>query len=231
MRDLCIVTARGGSKRVPRKNVRPLRGKPLVSWAVRAALASGLFDDVLISTDDDEIAQAAMDAGAMFPFRRPAAVADDHSTTSDVLRVALGQWQQLKGALPEYCCCLYGTSAFVTPEDLQAAKRIADAKTCVMAVTEYAHPIQRALEMDDSGSLRYLQPEYTYFRTQDCPPAYHDIGLFYYFSVQAFLEAGGKSFLPLQLKAVQVPRTRAIDIDTEDDWGIAEALAVKNGLL
>lgn len=230
MQDLCIVTARGGSKRIPRKNIRPFRGRPLVSWVVKAALESALFSDVLISTDDDEIAQAAVEAGAIFPFRRPSEVADDHSTTSDVLRIALEQWRHLKGYLPDYCCCLYGTSVFVNSEYLLVAKRMVDRNSCVMAVTEYAHPVQRALRIDDSGVASYMQPDFINCRTQDCALAYHDIGMFYYFSVNAFLDSGGKSFLPLQIKAVKVPRARALDIDTEDDWIIAEAIADANRL-
>ena len=124
--------ARGGSKRVPRKNVRLLKGEPLVSWPVRAAVASNLFQPVVISTDDEEIAHAAVAAGAVYPFRRPDSVSDDHSTTADVLRVTLTRWKELTGTLPDFCCCLYGTSAFITEKYLcEAKKRLYDAE-CVM---------------------------------------------------------------------------------------------------
>lgn len=229
MQDLCIVMARGGSKRVPRKNVRLLKGEPLVSWPVRAAVASNLFQPVVISTDDEEIAHAAVAAGAVYPFRRPDSVSDDHSTTADVLRVTLTQWKELTGTLPDFCCCLYGTSAFITEKYLcEAKKRLYDAE-CVIAVTPYEHPIQRAMSVSLHGKIEYLQPEYVSWRTQDCPQSYHDVGLLYYFSVKAFFASGATSFLPMQLKAIIVPRTSAIDIDTEEDWGLAEALALQLG--
>ncbi len=229
MQDLCIVMARGGSKRVPRKNVRLLEGEPLVSWPVRAAVASNLFQEVVISTDNEEIAQAAIAAGAIFPFRRPDSVSDDYSNTADVLRVALSQWERASGSLPDFCCCLYGTSAFVKPSDLHTAKALLASTECVMAVTPYEHPIQRAITLTQDNCIHYIQPEFVKSRTQDCPPTYHDVGLLYYFSTKAFFAAGAKSFLPLRLKAVVVPRTIAIDIDTEEDWAIAEALASLQG--
>ena len=229
MQDLCIVMARGGSKRVPRKNVRLLQGKPLVSWPVRAAVASNLFQAVVISTDDEEIARAAIAAGATFPFRRPDSVSDDHSTTADALRVTLTQWKDLTGTLPDFCCCLYGTSAFITEKYLREGRALLSDAECVMAVTPYEHPIQRAMTVSPGGGLTYLQPEYVKWRTQDCPPAYHDVGLLYYFSVRAFFASGAESFLSMHLKAIIVPRTSAIDIDTEEDWILTEALAAQLG--
>lgn len=232
MKDICIVLARGGSKRVPCKNVRDFCGKPMTAWPIQAALTSDLFSHVLISTEDEEIASAAQKAGAEFPFARPAAVADDFSTTADVLRVTLRQWQEHDGTLPEYCCCLYGTSVFVTPKYLrQARNTLSPAAQVVMAVSEYAHPIQRALTLDEARTITYLQPEFVSVRTQDCEKTYHDIGLFYYFSVADFLRSGGNSFLPLSKKGIVVPRNRAVDIDTEEDWAWAELLAKHYGLL
>lgn len=232
MKDLCIILARGGSKRVPRKNVRELGGKPLVAWPVQAAVNSGLFDHVVISTEDKEIALIAQQAGAEFPFVRPAAVADDFATTADVLRVTLQQWQEYSGDLPKYCCCLYGTSLFVSGEILRHARSmLANDSELVMAVSEYVHPIQRAMMLDETGTITYLQPEFVSVRTQDCAKTYHDIGLFYYFSVAAFLGGGGKSFLPLAKKGVIVPRTQAVDIDSEEDFAWAELIAKYYGLM
>lgn len=223
--DLCIVTARGGSKRVPRKNIRPFAGKPLVAWPVSIAVASGLFSDVLISTEDDEIAQAAVSAGAIFPFRRPLEMADDYSTTVDVLRCALQQWQDSNGILPQYCCCLYGTSAFITPEYLRQGRVLLKEADWAMAVSEYQSPIQRALRMSSKGEVSYFHPENVMLRTQDCEKAFYDIGLFYYFSVAALIADPTPNLANLRRKAVIVPRTRALDIDTEDDWKQAELLA------
>lgn len=226
---LCIILARGGSKRVPRKNIRPLAGKPLVQWPVTAAVQSGLFRHVLISTEDEEIAAAAVAAGAEYPFPRPRHVADDFSTTADVVRVTLEQWKNHGAPLPEYCCCLYGTSVFATPGHLNAARKLLSPVEFVMAVTEYAHPIQRALAIAESGALTYVTPEFSATRTQDCPKTYHDIGLLYYFSVPAFLRHGATSFVPLEKRALVLPRTCAMDIDTEEDLLLAELMARHNG--
>jgi pseudaminic acid cytidylyltransferase len=228
--DLCIITARGGSKRVPRKNIRHLAGRPLVSWPTQAAVASKLFSNVLMSTENEEIAHAAIQAGALYPFARPSDVADDFSTTADVLRVALQQWKDYSGELPEYCCCLYGTSVFVKPQQLHQARKLCTYADCVMAVAEYPHPIQRAMMVNKQGEISYLQPECVPMRTQDCIKCYHDIGLFYYFSVDAFLQHGAQSFLPLKKRAVIVPRTCAVDIDTEEDFVFAEIMAQYHGI-
>ncbi len=227
---LCIITARGGSKRIPRKNVRPFAGKPLVAWPTEVACASAIFSQVLISTEDAEIANIATKAGALYPFARPHEVADDFSTTADVLRVTLRQWQKYAGSLPKYCCCLYGTSVFITKEYLQQAYTLVQDSDCVMAVSPYAHPIQRALSIDALGNTNYLQPEFALTRTQDCPKTYHDVGLFYFFSVEKFFEHGATSFAPLQKKAVIVSSTDVIDIDTEEDWHFAELIAGTKGL-
>lgn len=229
-KDLCIVIARGGSKRVPRKNIRHIAGRPLVAWPTAAATASGLFQHVLISTEDIEIAQAAQLVGAEYPFTRPMEVADDFSTTADVLRTALQQWKAYSGCLPTFCCCLYGTSVFVTEAQLRSAKELLSTTELILAVSEYSHPIQRAITLDDSGTITYLHPEFVPVRTQDCLKAYHDIGLFYYFSVEAFFRHGGESFLPMKKKAIIVPRTCAVDIDTEADFAWAELLASYHGL-
>lgn len=224
-KDLCIVTARGGSKRVPQKNVRSFAGKPLVAWPVSVAVESGLFSDVLISTEDDAIANAAVEAGAIFPFRRPVEMANDYSTTVDVLRCSLHQWQDATNNLPEYCCCLYGTSAFITVEFLRQGRALLKDADWVMAVSEYPHPIQRALRMTPTGKVSYFHPENVTLRTQDCEKAFYDIGLFYYFSVAAFMADTTPGLSQVRRKAVVVPRTRAVDIDTEEDWKQAELLA------
>ncbi len=229
-KPLCIVMARGGSKRVPRKNMRTLAGKPLVAWPTSVACQSNIFENVLISTEDTEIANAAIAAGAVYPFTRPEAVADDVATTADVLRVTLEQWKNYSGSLPEYCCCLYGTSAFITTHHLQEAHKLAQSSECVMAVTSYAHPIQRAISLSQSNEITYLQPEFVPMRTQDCPKTYHDVGLFYFFSVEAFFAHGASSFLPLQKRAVVVSANSVVDIDTEEDWKFAQLMAQKNNL-
>lgn len=229
-KDLCIVIARGGSKRVPRKNIRHIAGRPLVAWPTAAATASRLFQHVLISTEDIEIAQAAQLAGAEYPFARPIEVADDFSTTADVLRTVLQQWKAYSGNLPAFCCCLYGTSVFVNKDQLRSAKELLSTTELVLAVSEYSHPIQRALKRNEEGDTDYIHPEFINTRTQDLEKSYHDIGLFYYFSVEAFLRHGGCSFGTLKKKSLIVPRTSAVDIDSEEDLAWANILAQYNGL-
>ncbi len=219
--------ARGGSKRVPRKNIRILGNQPLVAWPTSVACQCGVFEHVLISTEDAEIAEVAVKAGAIYPFVRPQEVADDFATTADVLRVSLKQWESYSGSLPQYCCCLYGTSAFVTAQHLRQAYELVKKSECVMAVTPYKHPIQRAVSLSDDNEITYLQPEFVPVRTQDCPQTYHDVGLFYFFSVEAFFEHGAASFVPLQKRAVVVSSSEVIDIDTEEDWSLAELMAQK----
>ncbi len=230
-KSLCIVMARGGSKRVPRKNLRILTGKPLVAWPTSVACQSNIFEHVLISTEDTEIANAAVNAGAIYPFSRPEAVADDYATTADVLRMSLEQWKDYSGSLPKYCCCLYGTSAFITKQYLQQANELVKKTECVMAVSPYVHPIQRAISLSDNNEVNYLQPEFVAMRTQDCPKNYHDVGLFYFFSVEAFFEHGATSFVPLQKRAVIVSLNEAIDIDTEEDFIMAEFLMQKRNAI
>lgn len=222
--DLCIVLARGGSKRIPRKNIRSFCGQPMLTWPIRAARESTLFDDILISTEDAEIALLAQDAGAIYPFSRSRERATDFATTGEVLREVLENWRNYAGALPEFCCCLYGTSVFVTPSCLQEARKLLDSTELVLAVSEYVHPIQRALYFNDEGVLEYLAPEYVNWRTQDCPKRYHDIGLFYYFSTKSFLNQKQPSFVTMRKKPLIIERQNAIDIDNEDDFYIAEAL-------
>ncbi len=233
MSDECIaiITARGGSTRVPRKNVRPFCGRPMVAWPTRAACVSGLFSRVIISTDNEEIAAAAMQEGAERPYVRPPELADAHSTTTQVLRHDLAEIKNQTGRLPAFCCCLYGTSAMVTPKILTQALdmlRRPDIEL-VMAVIRYGHPIERALQFDAAGKLRYRQPEFVPVRTQDIAPSYHDAGLLYFFNVRAFMEGDG-TFLPLTKTAIEVSAREIVDIDTEEDWDMAETLAKQKGL-
>lgn len=229
---IAVILARGGSTRVPRKNVRPFCGRPMVAWPTRTACASGLFRRVIISTDDEEIADAAMREGAERPFIRPAEFADAFSTTADVLFHALKELGNEKGQQPEWCCCLYGTSALVSSELLKKAALLSreEGTELVMAVTRYSHPVERGLAMDESGLLHYLHPECASMRTQDFTPAWHDTGLLYWFSVSAFIQNGGQSFVPLKKRALPVSSLDAIDIDTEADWEFAEQVARYRGL-
>lgn len=230
--NLAVIMARGGSKRIPRKNARNFCGRPMVAWSVAHAANCGLFSQIVISTDDREIADIAAAAGASMHGLRPEALSNDYATTADVLLHELKSCKQREGALPELCCCLYGTSAMAFPNVLlQGMNTLLDSGAeMLMAVIPYGHPIERALQIDDFGLAQYRQPEFALTRTQDIRPSYHDSGLLYWFRPDAFLRHGGKNFAPLRKAAIVVSPRHVVDIDTEEDWEFAEALATKHGL-
>ncbi len=221
---LCIVMARGGSKRVPHKNKRMFNGRPMLAWPIEIALESELFSDVVISTDDNHIAELAVQYGAQLPFLRPIELASDFTTTAEVLRYTLSTLKEKHSKRYKYCCCLYGTSAMIRKEYLQNAfDKLASTDTeCVYAVAEYSHPIERALQFNQDNSISYRFSEHVSMRTQDIQPSYYDLGLFYLFSVEAFQKTSSNSFLALQKTAIILPRFAAIDIDNEEDLFLAE---------
>lgn len=220
--SICLIPARGGSKRIPRKNIRPFRGLPMIAWSIRSARDSGLFSRLIVSTDDDEIAAVARDAGAEVPFTRPAALADDHAATIPVIRHAL-DWLEAEGALPETLCCLYATAPFVRPDDLCAgAALLGEGVDFVLAATEYAFPIQRALRLAPDGAVGMLDPVAYGTRSQDLEPAFHDAGQFYWGRSRAWRQAA--EFFGPHTRALILPRHRVQDIDTPQDWDRAERM-------
>ncbi len=226
--NIAIIPARGGSKRIPRKNIRSFCGRPMIAWPIAAAKASDLFDHVLVSTDDEEIAGAARAAGAETPFLRPAELADDYTGTNDVIVHAL-QWAQGAGWAPDAACCVYATAAFVQPRDLiEARKLLAPDCDYVFPALRYGHPPQRGFLKGPKGAPELLQPEFQKTRTQDLQAVYHDAGQFYWGKADAWLEE--RPVFESRTRFVEVPPTRAWDIDNEEDWTIAEALfAAING--
>lgn len=222
---IALILARGGSKRIPRKNIRNFCGLPMIAWPIRVALASGLFSQVIVSTDDKEIAAVAKEHGAQCPELRPAFLSDDFSTTADVLHY-LFKGLRAEGNLAKSCCCLYGTSAFLTADLLLKGNNLLQMQNTevVMAVTEYPHPIERALLQNEEGFLHYFHADSASLRTQDCAVAYHDIGLLYWLDIQSFLASENNCLSNMSIRPLFVPRHLAIDIDTEDDWMIAESL-------
>lgn len=217
---LAIITARGGSRRIPRKNIKDFCGKPIIAYSIEAALKSGAFDTVMVSTDDEEIAGIARQYGAEVPFFRDAKTSDDHSTTSDVLKEVLAAYEK-RGERYDTACCLYPTAPFVTAEKLRTAmERLADAGADVLIpVTAFSYPIQRAMIIED-GKLVFRHPEYLNSRSQDLEPHYHDAGQFYVFHTEAFLRTGqliAGNILPLVVSEMEVQ-----DIDNITDWKIAE---------
>lgn len=220
---IAIIPARGGSKRIPRKNIKLFCGKPMIAWSIEAALASGCFDQVVVSTDDAEIAEIACQCGATVPFTRPVELSDDHTGTIPVIRHAI-EWMNTQGQSVETACCLYATAPFVSAEDLQRGLATLQSNTCdyAFSVTSYAFPIQRAIRLSQQGRVEMFNPEYFNTRSQDLEEAYHDAGQFYWGQAEAWLQ--GRVIFSSGSLPVLLPRHRVQDIDTPEDWERAEWL-------
>ena len=223
MSTICVIPARGGSKRIPRKNVRPFRGQPMIAWSIQAALDSGCFDQVVVSTDDLEIAAIAREYGASIPFSRPASLSDDFAGTTDVVVHAIEELAS-RDCSPSLICCLYATAPFVRPEDLRSGHALwlaQEPSRPVFTAATYAFPIQRAFVINADGGAEMLQPNCYQLRSQDLPNAYHDAGQFYWADHTQWLAKPQFSHgtVPLIL-----PRWRVQDVDTEEDWQQAELL-------
>ncbi len=218
--SVAIIPARGGSKRIPRKNIRTMSGKPLLWWSIQTCLSSGAFGDVIVSTDDEEIAAVALSAGAKVPFMRPAPLADDMTATVDVIAHAVG-WLIEEGRTVETVCCVYPAAVFLRGEDYSRSRALLDRAPYVATVTRYPYPVQRALTMGSGGALAFAHPEYASSRTQDLDERWHDAGQFYWGTARAWLDR-----LSLLDNAVgyAVDGALVCDIDTEEDWRRAEQL-------
>lgn len=220
---VAIVPARGGSKRIPRKNIRPFCGKPMIAWSINAALESGCFDKVIVSTDDETIAAVASDLGAEVPFKRPADLSDDHTPTIPVISHAI-QWLQNYGISLSAVCCIYATAPFLNPDDLRTGLRLLEEKyfDYVFSATRFNFPIQRAIRMEADGTLAMFQPEHFNTRSQDLEEAYHDAGQFYWGRANTW--TNGLPIFTANSTFIRLPSWRVQDIDTEDDWIRAESL-------
>jgi len=224
MSCVAVIPARGGSKRIPRKNIKPFAGKPMMAWSIEAALNSGLFDRVVVSTDDTEIAALAEEYGAEVPFMRPAHLADDHTATIPVIAHAIEALTE-QGEFPTDVCCIYATAPFISVEDLKASYeqfRDTDSHYC-FTVTEFAAPVFRSFSVEADHSIEMFWPENFEKRSQDLPNAYHDAGQFYWGKARAWTN-GDVIFAP-HSQAFVIPRWRVQDIDTSDDWTRAELMA------
>jgi pseudaminic acid cytidylyltransferase len=217
---VAVIPARGGSKRIPRKNVRPFAGRPMICHAIGAAQAAGIFDRIVVSTDDDEIAQAARDAGADVPFQRPPALATDHAGTVPVIAHAV---DALDLCDDDAVCCLYPAVPLLEAEDLSRGLDLleAGASGYVFPVAAYPSPVQRALVRGAEGASRSLYPEFAQTRTQDLVPAFFDAGQFYW--ARAATWRAGLS-IHGHARTIVLPDWRVVDIDTPDDWARAEML-------
>lgn len=218
---LAVIPARGGSKRIPRKNIKPFGGLPMIAWSIRAAIQSACFDRIIVSTDDAEIAQVAKEHGADVPFMRPPELSDDHTGTIPVIAHAI-QWQSTHGVPANQVCCIYATAPFVQPGDLQRGLQVLQSSGAdyAFSVTSYAFPIQRAIRVTPEGRVQMFQPEHFGTRSQDLEEAWHDAGQFYWGQVQAWLT--NKPLFSPDAAPVPLPRYRVQDIDTPEDWKRAE---------
>lgn len=220
MKAVAIITARGGSKRIPRKNIKDFLGKPIIAYSILAALESGCFDEVMVSTDDQEIADVARQYGACVPFLRAAETSNDFATTEDVLVEVLAEYEK-RGTQFSKGCCIYPTAPFVTAEKLKAGynELIRLDVDSVFPVVRFSYPIQRALKIED-GLVSMIWPEHLYTRSQDLMPAYHDSGQFYWFDVPRFHIS--KNLFSERAAPIEVPESEVQDIDTIEDWKVAE---------
>ncbi len=217
---VAIITARGGSKRIPGKNSREFMGKPMLCYAVEAALSSGIFREVMVSTEDEKIAALARQAGAAVPFMRSERTAGDFATTDDVLMEVLETYEG-RGEVFDYMACIYPTAPFVTAGKLREAMELLIEKDAsgVMPVVRFSFPPQRGMAVRD-GRLVYCYPENAAKRSQDLEPMYHDSGQFYCYHVKRYMACRGD--LPEGYLPVFVPETQVQDIDNPSDWALAE---------
>ncbi len=217
---LAIIPARGGSKRIPRKNIRPFLGKPIIQYSIETARQSGCFDIVMVSTDDAEIAEVAMSCGAETPFQRSQANANDYAMLPDVILEVLSEYEQ-RGQTFDYFCCILATAPFVQAAWLSDAfaKLQQNDADCVMPLVRFGYPIQRALRMQN-GQISMMWPEHLNSRSNDLEPGYHDSGLFYWMQTERFLAQ--KKIFAEKTIGIELPESQVQDIDSEEDWRIAE---------
>lgn len=218
--NIAIITARGGSKRIPHKNIKEFCGKPIIEYSIEAAKEAGIFDDIMISTDDDVIADIAIKAGAKVPFMRSKQTSNDYATTADVLKEVLGKYKEA-GRIFEIACCIYPTAPFVTGDKLKKAVEILESKDfdSVMPVTSFSFPPLRGMKLDNE-KLQYKWPEYAMKRSQDMETIYHDCGQFYALNVSRFLNTG--LLVTDNTGGIVISEMEVQDIDNEIDWELAE---------
>lgn len=218
---IAIITARGGSKRIPKKNIKDFCGKPIIAYSIEAALESGIFSEVMVSTDSEEIAEIAKHYGASIPFMRSEETSSDYATTSDVIMEVLREYGK-RGKVYQYICCIYPTAPFVTAQKLRQAMEIMERESPVeiMPMVPFSYPPQRCFVLDEEGNAEYKYKEYREARSQDLEKQYHDAGQFYVYNTEKYLKLNGK--VCKGVKPFIVSELEVQDIDNEDDWKIAE---------
>ena len=218
-----VIPARGGSKRIPRKNIKPFLGKPIIAYSIEVAVTSKLFEKVIVSTDDDEISGIAEEYGAEIPFHRPAELSNDQIGNTKVIAHSVN-WMQQQEWKVDAVCCIYATAPFIQSNDLHSAYDIFQSNKWdfVFAVTEYVYPIQRSFRLLKNGSVKMMSPENFPKRSQDLEISYHDAGQFYWGKPEAWIE--NRIVFSEKSTIVNIPPYRAVDIDNEEDWKRAELL-------
>lgn len=221
MTKLCIIPARGGSKRIPLKNIKSFLGKPIIAYSIEAAIKSNLFDEVIVSTDSEQIKDVALNYGAKVPFLRSNKNADDFATTFDVIQEVLNQYK-LENKFFESTCCIYATAPFVTAKLLKDAYQLLENNKfeCVFPVLNFSFPIQRAVKMVENDKMKMFQPEHLNSRSQDLEKAYHDAGQFYFFKSEEILQK--KKLWTDNTGIIEINEMQGQDIDTMEDWELAE---------
>ncbi|MGN0403300.1 MAG: pseudaminic acid cytidylyltransferase [Acetatifactor sp.] len=220
MSSVAIITARGGSKRIPRKNIKDFLGKPILVYSIEAALQSGCFDEVMVSTEDREIAEIARKAGASVPFLRSERTAGDYASTADVIEEVLTEYRT-RGKEFTHACILYPTAPFVTGKKIRDAMDILEKKQAdsVLPMVAFSFPPQRSF-VSENGKIRFAEPKYSKTRSQDLEPLYHDCGQFCCFCVKHFLEK--RTLVTDNTYGIVVPESEVQDIDNPEDWRLAE---------
>jgi pseudaminic acid cytidylyltransferase len=219
---IAVIPARGGSKRIPRKNIKDFCGRPMIAWTIGLAQKSCLFESIIVSTDDEEIAELARKWGALTPFVRPGNLADDHTPTAPVIAHSVRACIEL-GWRVNQVCCIYPCNPFLMSSDLIAAFDLMQSHKAdfIYPVTEFTHPIQRAMRHLPNGMMQFYSPEHELMRTQDLEKSYHDAGQFYWGNALAWLE---QKKMHTDGLGMAIPNWRVVDIDNQDDWRRAELI-------
>jgi len=221
MANLCIIPARGGSKRIPRKNIKPFLGKPIIAYSIETALNSALFDEVMVSTDDDEIIIVAQKYGANIPFKRSDKNANDFATTVDVIQEVLSMYKKEEREF-DYVCCIYPTAPFINAKTLNDGydKLISEKRVSVFPVVNFSYPIWRGLKIKEDGGIGMVWPEYLDARTQDLKKVYHDAGQWYWLNCRLF--ESERSLFNSNSGCIHMDEMSVQDIDSDIDWKLAE---------
>ncbi|MCD4832085.1 MAG: pseudaminic acid cytidylyltransferase [Anaerohalosphaeraceae bacterium] len=231
--NIAVIPARGGSSRIPKKNIKDFAGKPIIAYSIEAAVDSGLFDEVIVSTDSDEIAQISRNFGASVPFMRPAELSDNSVNVADVIKHAIA-WFENQGRQVSNSCCIVATAPFIKSKYIVDGFNLMQ-EHCVdtvMSVAKYPHPVFRAFRKDDAGRIELLWPEYEFTHSNKLCEAYHDAAHFYWLNVKKFMQSG--SIFAKQIMPIILPEYLVVDIDTSEDWDRAEIMyevCKKRGLL